>query len=375
MPTPRRFGQKVDGNARRGPNISPTERQRIIAKREAGVTVRELAAEFGRSESAIKYTIRTYTKTATTEERPRTGRPRILSRHQEKIIYRIARAAPKIEYSELAKQAVFVNSDGTATKLPSHSTLYRVLKRRSLTKLPCKKRPKLTAVHARKRRRFCRGWVRFQWHRRTVKFSDECSVQKSSGANPEWAFRFSWEKWKKEMLTECSTSRKPAQMVWGSIWLDERGHPRRSKLVIMERDPDAPRGGYSAKSYIETLTKGLLPHYRRSQQFMHDNAGIHRARKVQEFIRRHRIRVINWPPYSPDLNPVEHMWWVLKKMMYKHYPQYNNLNQAEEEWDRFCEALQECWRRIPGALIKRLITSMSARIRACKKAKGYQTKY
>jgi transposase len=104
---------------------------------------------------------------------------------------------------------------------------------------------------------------------------------------------------------------------------------------------------------------------------MHDNAGIHRARKVQEFIQRHRIRVINWPPYSPDLNPVEHMWWVLKKMMYKHYPQYNNLSQAEEEWDRFCEALQECWGRIPGALIKRLIASMSARIRACKKARGY----
>jgi hypothetical protein len=62
MPTLRRVGQEVDGNARRGPNTSPTGRQRIIAKREAGVTVRERAAEFGRSESTIKYTIHTYTK-------------------------------------------------------------------------------------------------------------------------------------------------------------------------------------------------------------------------------------------------------------------------------------------------------------------------
>jgi transposase len=108
-------------------------------------------------------------------------------------------------------------------------------------------------------------------------------------------------------------------MVWGCIWLDERGHPRRSKLVIMERDSDAPRGGYSAQSYINTLTKGLLPRYRRSQYFMHDNAGIHTSRKVRAFIQQHHINVISWPPYSPDLNLIEHMWWVLKKMMYKHY--------------------------------------------------------
>jgi hypothetical protein len=48
------------------------------------------------------------------------------------------------------------------------------------------------------------------------------------------------------MILEHGTSRKPAQMVWASIWLDERGRARRSNLVIMERDSDAPRGGYSA---------------------------------------------------------------------------------------------------------------------------------
>ena len=48
------------------------------------------------------------------------------------------------------------------------------------------------------------------------------------------------------MLTECSTSKKPAQMVWASVWLDKRGHPRRSELVIIERDPNTPRGSYSA---------------------------------------------------------------------------------------------------------------------------------
>jgi transposase len=260
MPPPRQFGQEVPGNTQRRPNISPADRQRIIAKCECGMTVRELAAEFGRSKGAIKYTIQTYAKTSTTQERPRSGRPPILSLHQKKIIYRQARAAPKIEYSELAIVGVFVRPDGTTSKPPSYSTLYRTLKGTGLTNHRSKKRPKLNRRHAVKRLQFCRQYRHFQWHQRTVKFSDECSAQKGSGANQEWCFWFPWEKWKPEMITALGTSRKPQQMVWAAIWLDERGHPRRSKLVIMNRDPDAPKRGYSAKSYIQALTKGLLPH-------------------------------------------------------------------------------------------------------------------
>jgi hypothetical protein len=49
-------------------------------------------------------------------------------------------------------------------------------------------------------------------------------------------------------------------VVWAVIWLGERGRARRSNLVIMQRDLDAKTHGYSAKSYIEALTKDLLPH-------------------------------------------------------------------------------------------------------------------
>jgi hypothetical protein len=86
------------------------------------------------------------------------------------------------------------------------------------------------------------------------------------------------------MIEAIGTARAPQQMVWALIWLDKRGRARRSNLVIMERDLGAQKRGYSAKSYIKALTKGLLPYYRRSQLFMQDGAGIHRARVVQSFL-------------------------------------------------------------------------------------------
>jgi transposase len=177
------------------------------------------------------------------------------------------------------------------------------------------------------------------------------------------------------MITTIGTGRKPAQMVWASVWLDERGHPRKSNLVIMNRDQQAKKTGYSSKSYMEALTKGLLPHYRRFQLFMQDNAGIHTSHAVRAFLLHHHINTINWPPYSPDLNPIEHLWSHLKKHMFKYYPQYNNYSIAKQEWEGFCDALKECWRSIPGKLIRSLIMSMPNRLDACRRARGWQTKY
>jgi transposase len=96
---------------------------------------------------------------------------------------------------------------------------------------------------------------------------------------------------------------------------------------------------------------------------------------MRDFLAEYHIRTIDWPAYSPDLNPIEHLWWRLKKLMYKHYPQYNNYQRCEEEWAGFCTALKRCWQMIPRSLIKKLIESMPSRLAACRRARGWQTKY
>ena len=78
-------------------------------------------------------------------------------------------------------------------------------------------------------------------------------------------------------------------MVWGVIWLTPNSRVERSPLIIMERDPDAAKNGYSASSYTETLTHGLLPQYHPGQIFMQDNAPIHNAKYTKEFLEKHDI--------------------------------------------------------------------------------------
>jgi len=110
--------------------LTPSERLKIVSKYEAGCSTAELAAEFGRHASTIRRTIKRYTSRHTIHSAPRSGRPKAVTPRQELMIRRVARTQPKIEYKALSEAATINTPDGTPQKPPSHSTLYRVLKKR-----------------------------------------------------------------------------------------------------------------------------------------------------------------------------------------------------------------------------------------------------
>jgi hypothetical protein len=69
--------------------------------------------------------------------------------------------------------------------------IYKILKKKGLIRHRCKKkRPKLNAGYASLRLKFAKEYRKFNWRRYTVKFSDECLVERGCGKDAEWCFRF-----------------------------------------------------------------------------------------------------------------------------------------------------------------------------------------
>jgi hypothetical protein len=159
-------------------------------------------------------------------------------------------------------------------------------------------------------------------------------------------------------------------MVWGAICKKSR-----SKLVIMTRDTASKRGGYSSNSYIEALTSGLLPDYNGTRHFQQDNAGIHTSKVSMSFLVEHGISLIDWRPHSPDLNPIEHVWARLKRDLYRMFPWVSKLKKNAADIAKFKVCLEAAWEAIPQDFIQGLLESMPGRIEACRKARGWYTKY
>lgn len=85
--------------------------------------------------------------------------------------------------------------------------------------------------------------------------------------------------------------------------------------------------------------------------------------------------MLEWPALSPDLNPIEELWWEFKKQVLKQYPHLGEQGNNDETRQNLIDACQKVWQSIRRSLLRKLIQSMPRRIEAVIKARGWQTKY
>ena len=56
---------------------------------------------------------------------------------------------------------------------------------------------------------------------------------------------------------------------------------------------------------------------RQDALFIQYNAPCHKAKKVMDFLQKQNIETLNWPPQSPDLNPIENLWKLSREKAQK----------------------------------------------------------
>ena len=130
---------------------------------------------------------------------------------------------------------------------------------------------------------------------------------------------------KLECIVPKFKGQRVAIMVWACFSLHHLG-----EMVVY------PKGGIGSKEYLQTLDDALLPFIEKlfpetddgdtiaviSQDayvFMQDNAPCHSSKLCRQYFREKQLSVMEWPPYSPDLNPIENLWSDFKTRFHKHF--------------------------------------------------------
>jgi len=128
------------------------------------------------------------------------------------------------------------------------------------------------------------------------------------------------------------------------------------------------------EDYLEILKDDLQQTFdyygldRATHYFQQDNDSKHSSKLVQKWLEKQEFEVLDWPPQSPDLNPIEHLWaWMKIRLNRFDTPPSGML----ELWDR----VQDIWNEFTAEECQRLVATMPDRIQAVLDAEGWWTDY
>ena len=148
-------------------------------------------------------------------------------------------------------------------------------------------------------------------------------------------------------------------MVWGGI-----AHGIKSQLIIVA-------GNMTAVRYRDEILRAVAVPLvqQRNLILQQDNARPHVARVCQDFLANNNIAPLAWPPYSPDLTPIEHMWDELDRRVRK---RRNPPTPPPATLAQLRNALIDEWNNIPMRTVNALVNSIQ---RTAMAARGGHTRY
>lgn len=277
-------------------------------------------------------------------------------------IKRIASEQPRIPIRDYPAELEKVCKPGT--RIPTKSTIHRFLKENELITIRLLKRPLVSDRNRAKRVHFASQYLeRLDELMRLTVWSDETTVRKMPKGR-EIYFRCHSSVDKENLPFNHQIQQGGfSVMFWGCFSSLGLG-----PLVALE-------GSQNRFTYIETLRQYLLPQLEIARSdfgldmtFMQDNAPCHKAKLVRDFLEENEVPTLDWPPQSPDMNPIENIWNIVKNRRQKKF----GFPATKEE---LIEQIFEIWEEIDISLIESLNRSIKNRLEEVLRLQGRATRY
>lgn len=314
------------------------EEKRIIEKlKNDGKSNIFIAKLLSRSKSAVGKYLKRRNDRGSETNKCRTGRPKSTTTRIDKRIRTIVDTNKRISLQGIKNQLeLYV----------SKMTICRRIKDLGLAARAVRKIPYVSRANITKRMTFYQKHamkdVNF-W--KTILWSDECKIEMKYHNGKMHVWRKPGEEFSYKCVEPTFKGQTRGVMIWGCMAAGGVGN-----IVTIE-------GNMNAQMYLEVLKQSVFqqgvkligPNF----TFQHDNAPIHTAKIIKEYIKHTNMRVLEWPPQSPDLSPIENLWAHLKTKVAARKPR--NVHDLRE-------IIQEEWLLIEPSYCLKLVGSMTRRL-------------
>ncbi len=329
-------------------DLTVVQKTTIDTLHKEGKTQKFIVKEAGCSQSSVSKHINREAK-----GRKRCGRKKCTSNRDNHTLERIVKQNPFKNVGEIHKEWT------AAGVSASRTTTHRCMQDMGFS---CRI-PFVKPLLNNRQRQKCLAWTKdkkdwtaAEWSK--VMFSDESKFCISFGNQGPRVWRKRGEAHNPRCL-RSSVKFPQSVMVWGAMSSAGVG-----PLCFL-------RSKVNTAIYQEVLEHFMLPAADQLYGdadfiFQQDLAPAHSAKATSTWFKDHGIPVLNWPANSPDLNPIEYLWGIVKRKM-----RYARPNNAEE----LKATIRATWALITPEQCHRLIDSMPRRIAAVIQAKGAPTKY
>jgi len=338
-------------------HLDPCEVARCVQMSDDGMSHREIGEIFGVSNSVVSRVVRRFRETGQYTRRHGGGRERATTPVQDRYLRTLVARQRFSNARRLRNE--FQNATGVRV---STQTIRNRLHEGGLRARRPAVGPVLTPARRMQRLAFAQdheNWRINQWA--NVLFTNESRFCQDGNDRRTRVWREQGHRYYDYAVAEHDRWGGPSLMVWGGISIGGR-----TDLVVLQRV------SMNARRYLDMVLRPIVLPYAGAigENFilMDDNARPHRARLVRDFLDSEGIESMEWPPYSPDLNPIEHVWDHLGRQIREAENPPVTLVDLEQ-------ALRAAWTAMTPQFIIRLIRSMRQRCRDVIRVRGGHTQY